>query len=173
MIANKDSPFTPDQRFVNLGVEVPPLARIPPEFSFIAWRRIGSLVYLSGHGPNREKMPPEFDFIGKVGGVITPEQGYQAARLVGLSLLVTLRDAIGSLDRVKQVVEVVGAINAVPEFTGHSRVLNGCTDLLRDIFGDSGCAPRMAVGTGSLPFDMTTEIKMIVEITEDKYTDKA
>ena len=165
MTSHHDSTLTHDQRFEKLGDEIPPLARIPSEFSFVAWRRIGSLVYLSGHGPNREKMPPEFDFTGKVGGTITPEQGYQAARLVGLSLLVTLRDAIGSLDRMRQVVEVVGAINAVPEFTGHSRVLNGCTDLLREIFGEFGYAPRMAFGAGSLPFDMTTEIKMIVEVS--------
>ena len=167
MPTNPDLRLTADYRFEQLGKEIPPLARIPDEFSFVAWRRSGSLIFLSGHGPNRLKMPPEFDFTGKVGDKVTPEQGYQAARLVGLSLLVTLREAIESLNRVSQVLEVVGAINAVPEFTSHSKVLNGCTDLLREIFGEAGCPARMAYGAGSLPFDMTTEIKMTVEISED------
>jgi enamine deaminase RidA (YjgF/YER057c/UK114 family) len=162
-----DLRVTPEHRFEQLGTEIPPLARIPGEYSFVAWRRSGSLVFLSGHGPNRQKLPPEFDYTGKVGSTVTLEQGYQAARLVGLSLLVTLREAIGTLNRVHQIVEVVGAINSVPEFTGHSKVLNGCTDLLSEIFGEAGCPARMAFGAASLPFDMTTEIKMIAEISEN------
>lgn len=149
---------------MNLGKEIPPLARIPSEFSFVSWRKSGSLIFLSGHGPNREKMPPQFDYTGKVGEALTLEHGYQAARMTGLSLLVTLREALGTLDRVRQVIEVIGAINSAPDLVGHSKVLNGCTDLLRDIFGPAGCPARMAFGTATLPFDMATEIKMTVEI---------
>ena len=158
--------MTPDERFLKLGAEVPPLAQIPSEFSFVSSRKVGSLVFLSGHGPNREKMPPQFDYTGKVGAALTLQQGYDAARLTGLSLLVTLRQVLGSLNRVRQVVDVIGAINSAPDLVGHSKVLNGCTDLLRDIFGETGCPVRMAVGAATLPFDMATEIKMTVEVAD-------
>jgi len=80
--------MTADERFVALGEEVPPLVVIPGNLSFAGWRRSGSLIYLSGHGPNRKLMPPQFDYVGRVGSDLTADEGYQAARLCGLSLLV-------------------------------------------------------------------------------------
>lgn len=157
--------ITADERFLALGNEIPPLANIPSHFSFASWRRSADYIYLSGHGPNGEKMPPEFDYCGQVGGSISVEDGYKAARLTGLSLLVTLRSALSSLNRVRQIVEVIGVINSAPNLISHSQVLNGCTDMLRDVFGEAGCGVRMVFGAATLPFNMAVEIKMTVEVS--------
>jgi enamine deaminase RidA (YjgF/YER057c/UK114 family) len=157
--------MTPQQRFEALGVELPPLVTIPPTLSFRTWRRTGNLVFLAGHGPNREKMPPEFDFVGKVGAELTRQQGYNAARLVGLSLLRTIEDALQTLNRVTAVLEVQGAVNSAPGFTDQSFVLNGCSELMIEIFGpEIGKPARMAFGVAQLPFNMAVEIKMVIEV---------
>lgn len=101
---------------------------------------------LAGHGPNRAKKPPEFDSVGKVGRDMTKEEGQAAARSVGLNRLVSLRNVIGTLDRAKQILQVVGAVNSVPGFTAQSFVLNRCSDLMVAIFGDGGKPVRMAFG---------------------------
>lgn len=155
-----------DERFLALGEEIPELMLPPSDLSFVQVRLMGNLVWLAGHGPNRAKKPPEFDFVGKVGSDLTKEEGQAAARLVGLNLLVSLRNAIGSLDRVKQVLQVVGAINSAPDFTAQSFVLNGCSDLMVAIFADGGKPTRMAFGAFELPFNMAVEASMTVELIE-------
>lgn len=157
------NPLTPDQIFSALGDGIPPLTEVPAGLSFTQIRLTGTTAWLAGHGPNRIKKPPEFDFVGKVGQELTKEEGYAAARLVGLNLLVTLRHALGTLDRVTQVIQVIGAINCVPGFTGQSFVLNGCSDLLQAIFGENGRPARMAFGAAELPFGMAIEASMVVE----------
>lgn len=157
--------MTADERFLALGKEVPPLAVPPPNLSFRTWRAAGGLVMLSGHGPNGKLMPPQFDFVGRVGQDLSQDEGYQAARLCGLSLLVTLRDAIKSLNHVRQVIEMTGAVNSAPDFTGQSVVINGASDLMVEVFGEEIGKPiRMTFGAIRLPFNMAVEVKMTVEI---------
>ena len=103
---------------------------------------------------------------GKVGSDLSIEQGYYAARITGLNLVASLKQEIGSLDKVKQIVKVLGMVNASPEFTDHPKVINGFSDLMVEIFGENGKHARAAVGMGSLPDNIAVEIEMIVEIEE-------
>jgi enamine deaminase RidA (YjgF/YER057c/UK114 family) len=121
----------------------------------------GNLVFLAGHIPKDEA--GEF-ITGKVGVDITLEQAQDAAKRTALALLATLRSEIGSLDRVQRIVRVEGFVNCPSDFTNQSKVINGCSDLLVEVFGDTGRHARMAIGAGSLPLDASVEIAMIVEI---------
>ena len=121
----------------------------------------GRLVFVSGHGPVRDG---QLSYRGKLGREFTTAQGYDAARLVMLNCLATLKAAIGSLDRVRRVVKLLGMVNGTPEFTEQPQVINGASDLLVTIFGDRGRHARSAVGMGSLPFNIAVEIEMVVEI---------
>ena len=134
----------------------------PPVGNYIGAVTVGNLVFLSGHGPRK----PDDTFItGKVGRDLNLEEAQAAARLVGLNSLATLKAEIGSLERVKRVVKVLGMVNAVPEFEDHPKVINGFTDLMVEVFGDFGRSARSAVGMGSLPFQIAVEVEMIVELT--------
>ncbi len=133
----------------------------PPKASFVYAVRTGNLVFLSGHGPKKT----EGGFItGKVGKDLTVAEGQQAARLTAISLLSSLQAEIGDLNKVKRVVKVFGMVNATDSFTQHSVVINGCSDLLIEVFGDNGKHARAAVGMVSLPLDFAVEIEMIVEV---------
>lgn len=156
--------LTPDQRFEALSDEIPALFSIPANFSFVGAKRSGNTIWLSGHGPNLRKAPPDFDYTGKIGRELSKEDGYAAARLVGLNLLVTLQSAIGSLNLVKEILQVTGAVNSAQGFTGQSFVVNGCTDLLMEIFCNSGKPTRTALGVAELPFNMSVECNMTVEL---------
>jgi enamine deaminase RidA (YjgF/YER057c/UK114 family) len=92
------------------------------------------------------------------------EEAYQHARAIGLTLIAVMKDALGDLDRVKRVVKVLGMVNAVPEFAAHPKVINGCSDVFVEVFGDRGRHARSAVGMGSLPNQTTVEIEAIVEV---------
>jgi enamine deaminase RidA (YjgF/YER057c/UK114 family) len=133
----------------------------PPVANFVNAVRTGNLVFVSGHGPRRDG---EFVYRGKVGKDVDVEAGRKAAELVMLNCLGSLKQEIGDLDRIKRVVKLLGMVNAVPEFTDHPKVINGGSDLLVAAFGEAGRHARSAVGMGSLPFDMTVEIEMIVEV---------
>jgi enamine deaminase RidA (YjgF/YER057c/UK114 family) len=123
--------------------------------------RLGNLVFLAGTGPrNPDGSRPQ----GKVGRDVTIDQAKQHARNVGLQLLAALRDEIGSLDKVVRFGRVFGMVNAVPDFADHPKVINGCSDLFVEVFGDRGRHARCAVGMGSLPFNMTVEIEAVVEV---------
>ena len=139
----------------DMGIELPEPP--PPAGNYIGAVTVGNLVFLSGHGPRG-------DVRGKVGGDLTIAQGQQAAREVGLNVLASLKAEIGSLDRVRRVVKVLGMINAVPDFKQHPKVINGFSDLMVEVFGDNGRGARSAVGMGSLPFQIPVEVEMIVEI---------
>jgi enamine deaminase RidA (YjgF/YER057c/UK114 family) len=132
-----------------------------PTANFLKAVRIGNLVYLSGHGPDK---PEGGQIIGKLGSDLTIEQGQEAARLVGISLLSTLKKEIGDLNKVKRIVKVLGMVNATPTFTNHSQVINGFSDLMVQVFGESGKHARSSVGVGSLPANIPVEIEMIVEL---------
>jgi len=139
----------------NITLPTPPL----PLANYVGAVRVGNLLFVSGHGTSR------IGIRGKVGKDLTLEQGYQAARQVGLSLLATTRAALGSLDKVKRVVKVLGMVNSGPGFTDQPKVINGCSDLFVEIFGEAiGKHARSAVGVAELHSNIPVEIEMILEV---------
>jgi enamine deaminase RidA (YjgF/YER057c/UK114 family) len=124
--------------------------------------RTGNLLFLSGKGPRTS--PEGGAGTGKLGKDVTVEQGYQDARSVGLTLLAVMEKALGNLDRVKRIVKVLGMVNSAPDFGDQPKVVNGCSDLFVDVFGDKGRHARSAVGMGALPNNITVEIEVIVEV---------
>ena len=147
-----------DARIAQLGIELP--AAPQPVGSYVTFVRSGNLVFTSGHG----SLSAGKSFVGKVGADLDVAAGAEAARLTGLNLLATLREHLGSLDRVSRVVKVLGMVNCTPEFAEHPKVINGCSDLFVEVFGDSGRHARSAVGMNSLPMNMTVEIEIVVEV---------
>jgi enamine deaminase RidA (YjgF/YER057c/UK114 family) len=149
----------PEKKVKELGIHLTEPAA--PTANFLKAVRIANLVYLSGHGPDK---PEGGQVTGKLGSDLTIEQGQEAARLVGISLLSSLKKEIGTLGKVKRIVKVLGMVNAVPTFTNHSQVINGFSDLMVQVFGIDGKHARSAVGVGSLPGNIPVEIEMIVEL---------
>jgi enamine deaminase RidA (YjgF/YER057c/UK114 family) len=135
-----------EARLKALGIELPTPPR--PVATYAMAVRSGNLLFLSGHGPFRDG---RVVYQGKVGRDLSIEQGQEAARLTGLNLLASVRDALGSLDRVRQVVKVLGMVQCADDFTEHPKVINGFSDLMVEVFGDAGRHARSAVGMGSLP----------------------
>jgi enamine deaminase RidA (YjgF/YER057c/UK114 family) len=146
-----------EQRLSDLGIELPVLPE--PAANYANCVRTGNLVYVSGTVPTTAdgEIPK-----GKVGDDVTAEEAAEHARLVALNLLAILRQELGDLDRVKRVVKLLGMVNAVPDFREQSKVINGCSDLLVEVFGERHA--RSAIGVGSLPFGITVEIEAIVEV---------
>ncbi len=134
---------------------------VMPQANFVSSVRTGNLLYLAGHGPVRDGSVP---VKGQLGAELKTEDGYKVARSVGLNLLATTRAALGSLDRVKRIVKVLGMVNSAPTFTEQPKVINGFSDLMVEVFGDAGKHARSAVGMAQLPNGMPVEIEMIVEI---------
>jgi enamine deaminase RidA (YjgF/YER057c/UK114 family) len=150
-----------DKKFLELGDEIPPIPQLPPNLEFVLWRRYENLFFSAGHVP---QWGTEFRYLGKVGSEFTVAQGSDAARLTTLNLLQSLRQSLGTLDTVIQVVDVLGMVNSAPGFTEQPNVINGCSKCLVQVFGESGRHTRMAVGAAELPFSVAVEIKMVVEI---------
>lgn len=150
-----------EQRLRELGIQlhIPD----PPVANYVSAVRTGNLIFLAGHGPRK---PEGGMATGRVGSEVDLEQAKEAARLTAINLLSSLKAEIGDLNKVKRIVKVLGMVNADPSFTQHPQVINGCSDLLVSIFGDRGKHARSAVGMGSLPFNITVEIEMIVEVEE-------
>ncbi len=148
-----------ESRLKELGIHL--IEPVSPTANFLKAVRIGNLVYLSGHGPDK---PGGGQLTGKVGSDLTIEQAQEAARLVGISLLSTLKKEVGNLNKVKRIVKVLGMVNCIPSFEKHSQVINGFSDLMVEIFGESGKHARSSVGLSSLPANIPVEIEMIVEL---------
>jgi enamine deaminase RidA (YjgF/YER057c/UK114 family) len=148
-----------EQRLTELKITLPALR--PPLGSYVHAKQAGNLLFLAGKGPGdaQGKM-----LVGKVGADVTSEEAYKHARLVGLMLIAVMKDALGDLDRVADIVKVLGMVNATPDFTEHPKVINGCSDLFVEVFGEHGRHARSAVGMGSLPGGITVEIEVIVAI---------
>jgi enamine deaminase RidA (YjgF/YER057c/UK114 family) len=145
------------------GLELPQPFAAPPgvDFKFDLVRISGAHAYVSGHGPldgSRVLMQ------GKVGADVTPEQGYEAARLTALSVLASLQQELGDLDRVTGWVKLLGLVNCAPGFSGTPGVINGFSDLVLELWGDAGRHARSAIGVAELPFDIPVEVEAIVEI---------
>lgn len=134
-----------------------------PVGTYIPVVQVGNLIYVSGHGPTTVEGS---QIKGVVGADLTEEQGKEAARAVGLAMLSTIRNYLGSLDRVKRPVKVLGMVNCTPDFEHHPNVINGFSDLLVEVFGEQGRAARSAVGMGSLPFRIAVEVEAIFEIQD-------
>ena len=150
-----------DARFAGLNLELPPAPKPVGVYKPIVI--VGSLAYLSGHGP---LLPDKSLITGKVGADLSLEQGKLAARQVGLALLATLKSQLGSLSRVARVVKVLGMVNATADFQEHPSVINGASELFAQVWGpDNGVGARSAVGMGSLPTNIAVEIEMIVELS--------
>ncbi|MBS0209783.1 MAG: RidA family protein [Planctomycetes bacterium] len=127
---------------------------------------IGNLAYVSGHGPLKNDGSMH---TGRVGGDLTQQQGYDAARQTGLAILATLRASLGSLDRVKRVIKVLGMVQCTPEFAAQPAVINGCSELFAQVFGsDNGVGARSAVGMNALPSNIAVEIEVIFEVDPPK-----
>ena len=143
-----------ENRLKELGIALAPVT--PPVANYVNAVRTGKLLFLAGKGPGPVK--------GKLGREFNVDQGYRHARAVGLALLAVMKAELGSLDKVKRVVKVLGMVNAVPGFTDHPKVINGCSDLFVEVFGEAGKHARSAVGMGSLPMGIPVEIECIVEV---------
>ncbi len=153
-----------EQRLAELGIELPPTFAAPPGMNFISAVLAGNLLFLSGHGPTGPDR--RLAYRGKVGEDVSEEDAYKAARLTGLNLLATMQKELGTLDRVINVVKVLGMVNAVEGFERQPFVINGASDLFVEVFGEKiGRHARSAVGMGGLPNDMPVEIEMIVQVS--------
>jgi len=149
------------ERLKSLAIDLPPLG--PPLGNYVHAVQTGNLLFLAGKGPYGED---GVRGIGKVGeGGVSVEVAYEHARSIGLVLIAAMSQALdGDLDRVVRIVKVLGMVNGTPEFGDHPKVINGCSDLFVEVFGDKGRHARSAVGMGSLPGQITVEIEAIIEV---------
>jgi enamine deaminase RidA (YjgF/YER057c/UK114 family) len=147
-----------DQRLQELGIELPPV--FPPAGNYLGCVVDGGLVYAGGHGP----IHGETIIRGKVGRDVSLEEGRHAARLTALSILATLRAELGDLDRIARIVKVFGMVNVAPGFNQTPAVIDGCSDLLVEVFGAAVRHTRSAVGLAELPFDIAVEIELTARL---------
>lgn len=153
----KDKMGQIDQRLEELGIVLPPTAK--PVATYVRFVRTGNLLLISGTGPSASAPG------GKVGSDLTIEQGYAVAREVGLQLIATIQEALdGDLDRVVRILKVLGMVNSAPDFGDQPKVINGCSDLLVEVFGEKGRHTRSAVGMGALPGGIAVEIECMLEV---------
>jgi enamine deaminase RidA (YjgF/YER057c/UK114 family) len=146
------------QRLDELGIVLPPV--FPPAGNYLACSRLGTTLHVGGHGP----VDGDEIVVGKVGSDLTLEEGRRAARMTGLSILATLEHELGDLDQVARIVKVFGMVNVAPGFDRTPAVIDGCSDLLVDVFGDAGRHTRSAVGLAELPFGIAVEIELVAEL---------
>lgn len=146
------------ERMKELGIVLP--AVFPPAGNYLGLVIDRDLVYVGGHGPiNGDTM-----ICGKVGAGLSLEEGREAARMTALSILATLAAELGGLDRIEQIIKVFGMVNCAPGFNRTPTVIDGCSDLLVELFGDAGRHTRSAVGMAELPFDIAVEIELVARI---------
>jgi enamine deaminase RidA (YjgF/YER057c/UK114 family) len=152
--------MNPEAQITALGLTLPPA---PPRGGvYKPVVIVGNVAYVSGHGPYRG---PDDYICGRVGADMSLEEGKAAARQVGLAMLATLKKELGSLDRVKRVVKLLGMVNSTPDFGEHPKVINGCSELFGQVWGEeNGIGARSAVGMGSLPGNIAVEIEGIFEV---------
>jgi len=149
-----------EKRLVELKLKLPPAPK--PVAVYRTMVVAGNVAYVSGHGPLKSDGTM---ICGRVGGDLDLAAGKAAARQTGLAILASLRAELGSLDRVKRLLKVLGMVNATPDFRDHPAVINGCSELFAEVFGpENGIGARSAVGMGSLPGNIAVEIEAIFEI---------
>jgi enamine deaminase RidA (YjgF/YER057c/UK114 family) len=150
-----------EARLQELGITVPDV--VPPVAAYQPAARTGNLVFTAGQLPAREG---EMIAVGKVGGAVTEEQGYECAQQCALNALAAVKAEIGSLDKVVRVVKVVAFVASTPDFTGQPKVANGASEFLGKVFGDAGKHARSAVGVPVLPLDVPVEVELVVEVAD-------
>lgn len=151
---------TADQRFQKLGLTLPPAPK--PMGVYKPFLIVGDLAFVSGHGTVKTDGSL---IIGRIGKDLTMEEGKAAAHQVGLAILATLKNNLGSFDRIKRVIKVLGMVNCIPEFERHPFIINGCSELFAKVWGeDNGVGVRSAVGMGSLPDNIPVEIEAMFEL---------
>ncbi len=146
------------ERLEELGIVLPPVS--PPVGNYLGCVVEDGVVYVGGHGP----VDGQNIMHGKVGGELSLEDGRRAARLTALSMLATLQAELGDLDRILRIVKVFGMVNVAPGFNQTPAVLDGCSDVLVEIFGEAGRHTRSAVGMAALPFDIPVEIELTARL---------
>lgn len=151
-----------DQRLAELGIVLPPIRQ--PIGNYVAARQVGNILYVSGHGPIEGGQRA---YIGQLGADLDVEAGRAAARLVALGLLRTVKDHLGDLDWVRQVIKINGYVNSAPDFTDQPRVIDAASQLLIDVLGERGKHARTAIGTSVLPFGLSVEIEAVLEVETD------
>lgn len=148
-----------EARLAQLGIKLPPAP--VPIGTYVPFVLSGNLLFLSGQGPRTN----DGQWLrGRVGERVSVEEAYQHARLAGTRLLAAAQAAVGSLDRVRRIVKVLGFVQATPDFGEHPSVINGCSDLFVEVFGEAGRHARTSLGVASLPHDITVEIEAVLEI---------
>lgn len=149
-----------DARIAELKLELPPAPKPIGVYKPIVV--VGNLAYVSGHGPLKSDKTL---MLGRVGGDLNLDAGKAAARQVGLAVLATLRDHLGSLDRIKRIIKTLGLVNCTADFYDHPKVINGFSELMGEVFGpDHGIGARSAVGAPSLPGNIAVEVEAIFEL---------
>ena len=152
--------YDADKQFEETGLILPPVPE--PKGLYKPCLIDGKYLYLSGHGPLQSDNTL---ITGRIGKELTKEEGKLAARQVGLTMLATIRKNLGSLNRIKRVIKILGMVNCVPEFEQHPYIINGCSELFADVWGlDNGVGVRSAVGFGSLPDNIPVEIEAVFEL---------
>lgn len=153
------SSVTPEQQIKNLGIKLPPAPK--PVASYIPFVKTGNLVFIAGQIPTKDGKPA---FTGKVGKELTVAQAQEAAVLCVHNALAVLKEAAGSLDKIKRIVRVVGHVNCAPGFTDVHVVTNGASDLLALVFGENGKHSRLSLGAAELPLNVPFELDVIAEV---------
>ena len=148
-----------EKKLKDLGITLPSAPN--PVANYVTAVKVGNLLFLAGHGPFKDG---KTKISGKVGKELTVEEGYQAARNMTLNCLATIKATLGDLDKVKRVVKLLGMVNCTEDFKDQPKVMNGCSDLLVEIFGEAGKHARSAVGMQALPGGISVEIEMILEV---------
>jgi enamine deaminase RidA (YjgF/YER057c/UK114 family) len=148
-----------EEKLQELGLELPPAPSPGGVYKPVVVA--GNMAYVSGHGP---VMPDGSMLTGRVGEDVDLEAGQRAARQVGLAILATLREQLGGLGRVRRLIKSLGMVNCTADFGQHPQVINGYSELMGEVFGDSGIGARSAVGMGSLPGNITVEVEAIFEV---------
>jgi enamine deaminase RidA (YjgF/YER057c/UK114 family) len=151
----------PEARLKELGLTLPPPPK--PMAKYKPAVLAGGLLYVSGHGP--AKVSDTTPMGGRVGAELSTQQGKECARAVGLNILSTVRNTLGSLDKVKRLVKTLGMVNCTPDYKDQPQVINGFSELMAEVFGEeAGIGARSAVGMGSLPANIPVEIECIFEV---------
>lgn len=145
-------------RLTELGLMLPTV--FPPAGNYVGCVIVGDIVHVGGHGP----VDGDTVICGKVGAELTLEDARRAARMTALSILSTLNAELGNLDRIRRIIKVFGMVNVAPGFNQTPAVIDGCSDLLIEVFGERGRHTRSAVGLAALPFDIAVEIEMIAQL---------
>lgn len=153
---------TPEEKLKQSGITLPVPQK--PIANYVNAVRVGNIIYLAGKGPNK---PDGTNITGKVGKELNIQQGYDAARLTGINQLAVLKAELGSLNKVKRIIKVLGMVNCTEDFIDQPKVINGYSDLMVEIFGENGKHARSAVGMYMLPGNIPVEVEMIVEVYPD------